>query len=267
MDQVAGDPLLDLVDLPGLEPRLAAARSAVDSLLWDREVRRSAGEIAAESVVRAAWANAWFEGGQVGIERVRDGSAMDASPLGRLLAGVSAMHAEAPRLVPIVSGAPAQALARMHSVVAHGWSADEELGRPRAGEPDDPLRIGVVPDAADVPARLAALFELMSATRAPAILVAAVAHAELAVLRPFSWGSGLVARAFPRLVLAARGVDPSMLGAPEVGLRAIPRHSYVRSLRGYATGAPDRVADFLGMVAGAIESGAREPAEWLRATG
>ncbi len=35
-------------------------------------------------------------------------------------------------------------------------------------------------------------------------LVAGIAHAEIAVLRPFAWGSGLIARATVRLVLAAR---------------------------------------------------------------
>ena len=44
------------------------------------------------------------------------------------------------------------------------------------------------------------------------MLVAAIAHGELMTLQPFRWGSGLIARASVRLVLASRGVDPDLLG-------------------------------------------------------
>ena len=89
------------------------------------------------------------------------------------------------------------------------------------------------------------------------------AHAEVAALRPFGWGSGLVARALIRLVLAQRGVDPEFLVAPEVGLRSVGRPAYVRAVRGYAEGTPEGVAAMLRLVAGAVERGAREPVTWL----
>ena len=84
--------------------------------------------------------------------------------------------------------------------------------------------------AADRAGRLGDLSQVLVASTAPGILVAAVAHAEVATLRPFGWGSGLVARALPRLVLAQRGVDPVMLGAPEVGLRAGGRFARFRAI-------------------------------------
>ncbi len=261
---VADDPLLGLLELPGVADAVAGAREVVDQLAWDRAVGRASAQVAAESVLRGAWANAWFDGVEAGLAEVRSGAALDGSPMGRLLAGAVAMHSELPALVTIAGSAPAQALARMHSVVAHGFSPEEDLGRPRSdGVADDPLRLGSLPDAGEVAGRLGVLGRVLVSSSAPGVLVAAVAHAEVAVLRPFGWGSGLVARALPRLVLAQRGIDPGMLGAPEVGLRAAGRPAYARALRAYGSGAPAGVAQMIVHVATAIAVGAREPAAWL----
>jgi len=258
------DPLLGLQDLPGVAEAVDSARQAVDALLWHRGVGRVQQEVTAESALRGAWANAWFDGAEAGLPELRSGAALDTSPIGRLLTGVVAMHAELPGLVGIVGTAPAQALARMHTIVAHGFVEESELGRPRSGESvDDPLRLGGVADAAEVAQRLADLSHVLIASSAPGVLVAAVAHAEVASLRPFGWGSGLVARALPRLLLAQRGVDPGMLGAPELGLKAAGRPAYVRALRGYAQGSPEGVAEMIRLVAAAVELGAGQPAQWL----
>ena len=64
-------------------------------------------------------------------------------------------------------------------------------------------------------------------------------------------------------VMTQRGVDPSMLGAPEVGLKAAGRPAYVRAVRGYAQGTPEGVAGMIRLVAAAVEFGAGQPAEWL----
>lgn len=260
----SGDPLAGLLDLPGVAQSLQDARAAVDALLWDRTVKAQQAEVVAESVLRGVWANAWFEGAECGIGELRSGAALDGSPVGRLLAGTVAMHAELPGLVPVVGTAPAQALARMHALVAHGFAPDEQLGRPRAGaQVDDALRIGTPPGAGALAERMAGLGRLLATSSAPGILVAAVAHAELAALRPFGWGSGLVARAVVRLVLAQRGVDPGMLSAPEVGLRSVGRPAYVRAVRGYAGGTPEGVAGMIQLVAQAVELGARQPVHWV----
>jgi len=260
------DPLLGLLGLPGVPEALDAARGAVDALLWDRAVKARQAEVAAESALRGAWANAWFDGAETGLAGLRSGAAVDDSPIGRLLAGALALQAELPGLVPVIGSAPAQALARMHALVAHGFVPDAERGRPRSdARADDPLRLGRAPDAQEVAQRLAALGQVLSTSRAPGVLVATVVHAELAALRPFGWGSGLVARAALRLVLAQRGVDPAMLGAPEVGLRAAGRPAYVRAVRGYAEGTPEGVAAMIRLVAGAIGAGAAQPALWVAA--
>ena len=258
------DPLLGLLDLPGVAEAVESARGSVDALLWDRAVGRAQQEVTAESALRGAWANAWFDGAEAGLPEMRSGAALDGSPIGRVLTGVVTMHAELPSLVAIVGTAPAQALARMHAIVARGFAPDAELGRPRSGEVvDDPLRLGGVASSAEVAERLSDLSQVLVASTAPGILVAAVAHAEIASLRPFGWGSGLVARALPRLLLAQRGVDPGMLGAPEVGLKAAGRPAYVRAVRGYAQGSSDGVAEMVRLVAAAVELGAQQPATWI----
>ena len=93
-------------------------------------------------------------------------------------------------------------------------------------------------------------------TTAPAILVAAVAHGELMALQPFRWGSGLIARASVRLVLAARGVDPDLLGCPEAGMLSLGRSSYVASVRAYRSGEPAGVGEWIRWNASAIGFGA-----------
>ena len=263
MPSRGGDPLAGVLELPGVPDALAEARAAVDTLLWDRDLARRRAEVRAESALRGAWCNAWFDGAEAGLDQLRTGSALDDSPIGRTLRGVVGMHDELAHLVGVVGTAPGQALARMHAVVARGIVDDAELGRPRVGPlPDDPLRLGVAPDPEEVVARLQGVSQLLVTSRAPGVLVAAIASAEVAVVRPFGWGSGLVARALPRLVLAQRGVDSEQLVAPEVGLRELGRPAYVRALKAYQAGTPDGVAGLVAHWASAIARGAQAVSGW-----
>ena len=113
---------------------------------------------------------------------------------------------------------PLQALARLHALAAPA----EDAGRPRDAESGDRLRRSV---AADSP------------TAAPALLVAAVVHADLATAAPFASHNGLVARAAERLVLVARGSTRRSLVVPEAGHLAL-RAEYESNLRGYRDGGP-----------------------------
>ena len=256
------DPLAGVLELPGVRVAVAEARAAVDALLWDRDLARRRIEVRAESALRGAWCNAWFDGAEAGLDQLRNGAALDDSPIGRTLRGIVGLHAEVPHLVGVVGIAPGQALARMHAVVARGIADEAELGRPRRGEPNDPLRLGAAPPAEEVAARLRGLTQLLVGSRAPGVLVAAIASAEVAVVRPFRWGSGAVARALPRLVLAQRGVDPELLVAPEVGLRELGRPAYVRALRGYQSGSPEGVAAAVAHLAAAVTRGAQAVSAW-----
>ena len=70
---------------------------------------------------------------------------------------------------------------------------------------------------------------------APALLVAAMVHAELISAAPFVSHNGIVARAVERLIIVARGVDEKSLCVPEAGHLAL-RPAYESNLRGYAEG-------------------------------
>ena len=72
-------------------------------------------------------------------------------------------------------------------------------------------------------------------TAAPALLVAAVVHADLATAAPFPSHNGIVARAAERLVWVARGVDERSVLVPEAGHLAL-RAAYESNLRGYRDG-------------------------------
>lgn len=252
------DALAPLLDLPGVSDTAAAARDAVDRLLWDRAARNRAPDLAAESVLRGARASAAMDGADVDLALLRSGAALDDSPIGRALASSVAVTSEVPRLTAVVSRAPLQAVARLAAIAGTGVVPGSRLGRPRDDDAaDDPLRLGPLPGPAEVAGRLELLRSLLvDPTTAPAVVVAGVAHAELLVLRPFAWGSGYVARATARLLLAARGVDPDGLSMPEVGLLALGRPAYVTALRGFASGAPEGVGAWLRHWAQAVATGA-----------
>ena len=96
---------------------------------------------------------------------------------------------------------------------------------------------------------------LSEPTDAPALVVAAVVHAELATAAPFVSHNGLVARAAERLVLVARGVDAKSLTVPEAGHLALQRE-YESNLRGYREGGAAGVHAWLLYAAEAYAAGA-----------
>lgn len=246
--------------LPGVTEAADRARSAVDAVLWDRAVRARAAEVVAASRLRGGWASAAVDGAEVRPDALVSGDALDSSPIGRVVAASLALQAEVPRQVDVLGRAPLQAVSTLHAVVATGFVDAEARGRLRTDEhADDPLRLGSLPSPVEASRRMRALAALLvRPTAAPALVVAAVAHGEVAVARPFGWGSGLVARAMTRLVLAARGVDPDGLTVPEAGLFAAGRPAYAGALRAYAAGDPDGVAQWVVLHAEAVRVGAEE---------
>lgn len=213
----AEDPLAAVAALPGVATAAAQARAGVDALLRHPRLRQGAAAVSAASTVRGARASAVLEGAS------DPPPADDPRVQGALRAG-----AEIVRLAAVWERAPQQVLARLHVLVAHGLVPAERLGRPLA----DP----------GVTERLAALGALASApTAAPALVVAAVVHAEVATLRPFGAGDGLVARALERVVLVARGTDPAGVTPTEAGHLRL-RRAYLPLLEAYAAGTAAGVA-------------------------
>lgn len=218
------DPLARLASLEGVPSSFAAARDGIDAVLRDRGLRRTSPETTAESLLRGAHASAVLEGSASSLAAVRTGAgdqiAVDAV---RVSAGLLA-------LAPTLLRSPLQVLARLHTLAAAGSVDDARLGRPR--DPASAERLQGV-------ARL-----LNGPSTAPALLLAAVVHADLATAAPFSSHNGMVARAAERLVLAARGVDEKSLVVPEAAHLAL-RPAYESNLRGYRDGGPDGVHAWL----------------------
>lgn len=229
-------------------------------------------DLAAESTIAGAWCNAAFEGAEVLIDDLRGGSVED-SPMGRIAARTLAMYIELPKVADLLGRSPMQALARLQAVAVAGADPDQpdgEHGRPATGRPRldntvaDPLRLDTAVPADEIGERLSQLGRLLtSETAAPAIVVAGVVHAEIAVMQPFPAGSGVVARGLTRAVIRERGVDPDGWSIPETGMRMIGRPSYVKALRGYATGTAEGLSTWLVHHARMVELGAQESIRWV----
>lgn len=207
------DPLASLLALEGVPSGFAAARDGIDTMLRDRGLRRTSPELTAESLLRGAWASAVLEGSASSLEETRSGAGDDIAQ-----ASVR-VSTEVLGLVPVLKSSPLQAFARLHTLAGGGSLPTEELGRPRDAESASRLQV------------LAS--RLREETSAPAMLVAAIVHADLATSAPFASHNGIVARAAERLVLVARGVDEKSLLVPEEGHRLL-RGEYESNLRAYA---------------------------------
>lgn len=208
------DPLAELASLEGVPSAFAATRDGIDVMLRDRGLRRTAPELTTESLLRGAAASASLEGSASTLDDVRAGAADETA-----LAAVR-VSTELLGLVPVMRQSPLQAFARLHTLAGRGVVADDELGRPR--DPESAARLQT----------LAA--RLLTPTAAPALLVAAIVHAEIATAAPFASHNGIVARAAERLLLVSRGVDEKSLTVPEAGHLAV-RPQYESNLRAYAT--------------------------------
>ncbi|MER6944109.1 oxidoreductase [Nonomuraea sp. NPDC000554] len=246
------DPLAVLGQLPGVPEAVEEARQAVDRLYRHRVLRRASPAVSTESSLRGARASASLEGVDVSLDALRRDEVHDP-----LVQGALRASAEMGRLGATWRKAPRQVLARLHTVAAAGLADQADVGRPRSGDATaDPLDLGPAPGAAEAAARMENLLDLMgSPTKAPAIVLAAVVHAELAVLRPFGTADGIVARSAERLTLVEYGLDPKSLAVVEVGHLELP---YADALRAYLTGTPEGVAEWIRHCAAAVSLGVRE---------
>ena len=246
------DPLLDVAGLLGVADAAASARAALDPLLLDRRLRTHGSALAAEAAILNAHASATLEGAEVPLDELRQRAA--SSPILRVAAGVL----DAQTSLRGMRGLPARQIWASLAVIA-GAEYPVERGRPRrAGEAlHDPLHLGIERDPEDVAVRLAMLAELLTqSTKAPALVVAALAHGELLALQPFGAGNGVIARAFFHHVLAERGLDPDYFAMTDMGLVSLGRAAYVRAVRGYDEGTAEGVAAWCVHMFTAFERGA-----------
>lgn len=224
-----------LVSLEGVPSAFAATRDGIDALLRDRGLRRTSPEQTATSLLRGAHASAVLEGSSSTYEEVAEGAG-DAIAVDAVRVSTELLS-----LVPVLGRSPLQALARIHALASASSLPEERRGRPRDAASADRLR-----SLAEV---------LLAETEAPALMVAALVHADLATAAPFPSHNGIVARAAERLVLVARGVDPASLTVPEAGHLA-HRAAYESNLRGYASGDDSGIHSWLLYAPEAFASGA-----------
>lgn len=229
------EPLAWLVSLEGVSSAFAATRDGIDVMLRDRGLRRTTPDTTGESLLRGAHASAVLEGSGSTLAEVReeggDAIARDAVRL----------SVELLSLAPVLRQTPLQAFARLHALAAAGSLPDEQLGRPRGAHEVERLR---------------SLADLLTTDRStPALILASIVHADLATVAPFGSHNGIVARAAERLVLVARGVDPTSLMVPEAGHLAL-RDAYESNLRGYASGQRSGIHSWLLYAAEAFAAGA-----------
>lgn len=268
------DPLAALVDLPGVADAVSAARQACEELRWHEGFRRRWREVRAEATIRTAQASAAVDGARVPLDTVRAVAvgarpaplgdrpdAVGAVVLGALRAGSAVEH-----LMPALGGRDrstppplAQLLTRLHAAAAAGRVDPAHVGRvrPDGVEATDLRGLGAAPGGADVAARLDLLARTVTATTAPALVVASVVHGELLTLRPFVAGNGVVARAAARLLVTTRGLDPTGSVVPEAAWAQQPQ-PYLAAAARFATGTPDGVASWLVACAQGVVQGVAE---------
>ena len=262
MTTSTADPLAALSSLPGVPEAVDEARTAVDRLRGHRVLRSRSAEVTAESALRGARASAAIAGADWPLEELRRRTDFGDEPGAGLVRGALRVSGELSPLLAILRQAPAQALTRMHMLAAAGEVDPARIGRPRVAgesvviEPGGPTTPA---DADEAASRLTALAGLLAApSKAPALVVAAVAQGELLSATPFGWGDGLLARVVFRLVLVERGLDPQSLAVPEAGFVELGVEARKTALDAYASGTADGLAAWIAHCGEAMVSGCQE---------
>lgn len=231
-------PLTRASGLPGIAQAAAATRDAIDVVLGQRAVQTGAPALARQSVDRGARASARLED---------DGS----EPVMR---GATRVTEAAAGLAPLWRTAPVQVLARLHLLAAADLADEHRLGRPK--------------DRTSARRLTATMAEVAAvsgpATSVPAMVVAAVVHAEAA--EAFDPVGGLVGRAAERVVLLSSGVDPTGVLVPELGHLA-EATGYPDDRRRLLTGTDVAVATWVERCLRAYTAAAEATASMLSAGG
>lgn len=232
---VVTDPLLDLARLSGVPAAVAAAQDATDAILADRGRREIQASTSAAALLAGARASAELAGQ-------------------RWLPGAVRLSAALLELAPLIRRSPGQFLAQAHLISARDLVVEEKLG-------------AIVQSAE----RVQELCRMLTRrTKASAIVVAAVAHAEVVLADPFAagdesrqsggdgWvsGSSVVALAVEHAVLIDAGLDPRAALVPEAG--HLPVSVYRQRLVDYSSGSVSGVRNWLLHCCDAVVTGAEQ---------
>ena len=233
------DPLVRLASNDSIAHSTAEAVKALDALAWNRDLRNFRAEYEALALRTSGYATGALDGAIMPEDVSSD---PESSPMGELSAKALIVTAEAMQQIQAFKSSPIQVWARLHSLLTDS----DDRGKLRTTDDvDDPLHLGALVPASYVEGRIRDLNELIINSSAPALLVGAIAQAEISTVRPFAYGSHIVARATSRLVLASRGVDVSGLGVLEAGMYSIGRATYTRALGQYMSGTAEGVAGWV----------------------
>ena len=224
------------------------AREALALAHRHKSNRRGWPATAAEAAMRAARASSVLDGGSLVLGPDGEPDAV----LAGALRVAEALEGGATSLVGVWQRAPLQAIARLHALAAADLVEDDRLGRPRAD--------------AGVGRRLEMLADVVTGTRAPAPVVAAVVHGELLTLAPFGVADGVVARGVARLATMTSGLDTHGLGVPEKFWMQ-KSGDYRAAARGFESGTRDGLAAWITNCCGALKAGAREALAIAEAAG
>lgn len=257
-------PLAGVARLDGVADAVTQVREACTQLRWHPGLRRGWQAARAEAGVRCAHAGLALDGVRVSLDEVRAvavGADAAAGPTAQAVLGAVRVQALVARGwgAPAAPAAPVplgQLLAALHVAGAAGVGVP---GRLRTSEQPADLRgLGTAPVAPVLGARLAALgSSLQVRGEVPGLVVAAVALAELLVLRPFEHANGVVARAVFRRLLTSTGVDPVGVVVPEVAWAAAPA-VHLAAAASAEVGGADGMAAWVRHCADAVVAGAAE---------
>lgn len=282
------DPALEALRAVAADERVRAAEAAVreacSELRWNEALRRRWREARAEAAIRGAIASGGVEGAVVSAEVLREqvvaGSLTQAATGDPGLDAVAGLWRAGTRLVgwmpdlvgrgrPVVPPARSLLAALHRDVVGPlavgGRVGLEEVGVPRArqvrareGGP------GVAPQGEELVARLAGLVDLIEAPHAPALVRAAIVHAEMLAARPFTAGNAAVGRLLVRHLLVRDGLEPTGTAVTDLYPGRVPA-AYAEAAGAYASGTMDGVVAWVVWQAEAVLAGIQEAQRLCRA--
>jgi hypothetical protein len=243
------DYLQQLAQVPAIAEVCNASRKQIDDVQWNRELRKQDDSFTTYIRRMSGYATAALDGAVMADDPMRE---PDASAMGDVANQGLAITAAADLEAATFMHSPMQVWARLHSII----DQSQERGRPRTSEESqDPLHLGPAIPADVMHERLTQLAQTITVSQAPAVLVSAITHAELAILRPFTHGSYLVARASVRMILAGKHVDEKTWSSPEFGMYSLGRARYVTALRAYSSGTIEGITELVRWHSSAIEAG------------
>lgn len=239
------------MEVDSISKAVTDALHIIDALNWDRTFRGRSDLVTLARRV-SAYSSAGIEGAPIPSDPRFD---PDNSPMGVLSQSALGITSEVEFQLKTFLKTPLQSWARLHSFIETG----EDRGRPRTNNyVIDPLHIGEPLDFKHIESRMSNLVDLILKSKAPTLLVAAIAHAEFATISPFTRGSQMIARATSRMVIQSHELDQLQLLMPEYGFYKLGRSKYAKALVAYKSGKLEGLIEWIKFHSNAISIGAKD---------